>query len=86
MANHQSAKKRIRQTARRTEINGARRSRIRTYVRNVEEAIESGDKAAAQVAMQSVMPELHRGVLRGIMQKNTAARKISRLTGRIKAL
>ena len=86
MANHQSAKKRIRQTARRTEINGARRSRIRTYVRHVEEAIESGDKAAAQVAMQSVMPELHRGVLRGIMHKNTAARKISRLTGRIKAL
>ena len=86
MANHQSAKKRIRQTARRTEINGARRSRIRTYVRNVEEAIESGDKAAAQVAMQSVMPDLHRGVLRGIMHKNTAARKISRLTGRIKAL
>tara|TARA_Y100000588_G_scaffold282014_1_gene299146 strand:+ start:512 stop:772 length:261 start_codon:yes stop_codon:yes gene_type:complete len=86
MANHQSAKKRIRQTERRTEINGARRSRISTYVRKVEEAIESGDKAAAEAAMQGAMPELHRGVLRGIMHKNTAARKISRLTRRIKTL
>ncbi len=86
MANHQSAKKRIRSTARRTEINGARRGRIRTYVRKVEEAIESGDKTAAQAAMQNAMPELHRGVLRGIMHKNTAARKISRLTRRIKTL
>ena len=86
MANHQSAKKRIRSTARRTEINGARRGRIRTYVRKVEEAIESGDKTAAQAAMQNAMPELHRGVLRGIMHKNTVARKISRLTRRIKTL
>ena len=86
MANHQSAKKRIRQTERRTEINGTRRSRISTYVRKVEEAIESGDKAAAEAAMRGAMPELHRGVLRGIMHKNTAARKISRLTRRIKSL
>ncbi len=86
MANHLSAKKRIRSTARRTEINRTRRGRIRTYVRKVEEAIDSGDKAAAETAMQSAMPELHRGVLRGIMHKNTAARKISRLTRRIKTL
>lgn len=86
MANHQSAKKRIRSTARRTDINGARRGRIRTYVRKVEEAIATGDKAAAQTAMQGAMPELHRGVLRGILHKNTAARKISRLTKRIKLL
>lgn len=86
MANHQSAKKRIRQTVRRTEINRTRRGRIRTFVRKVEEAIEGGDKAAAETAMQSAMPELHRGVLRGIMHKNTAARKISRLTRRIKTL
>ena len=86
MANHQSAKKRIRRTARRTEINRARRGRIRTYVRKVEEAIASGDKDSAQAAMQEAMPELHRGVLRGIMHKNTAARKISRLTKRINTL
>lgn len=86
MANHLSAKKRIRSTARRTDINGARRGRIRTYVRKVEEAIATGDKAAAQTAMQGAMPELHRGVLRGILHKNTAARKISRLTKRIKLL
>lgn len=86
MANHQSAKKRIRQTVRRTEVNRTRRGRIRTYVRKVEEAIEGGDKAAAETAMQSAMPELHRGVLRGIMHKNTAARKISRLTRRINSL
>jgi small subunit ribosomal protein S20 len=86
MANHLSAKKRIRSTARRTDINGARRGRIRTYVRKVEEAIATGDKAAAQTAMQGAMPELHRGVLRGILRKNTAARKISRLTKRIKLL
>jgi small subunit ribosomal protein S20 len=86
MANHQSAKKRIRRTARRTEINRSRRGRIRTHVRKVEEAIESGDKALAESAMQSAMPELHRGVLRGILHKNTVARKISRLTKRINTL
>ncbi len=86
MANHQSAKKRIRSTERRTEINRTRRGRIRTFVRNVEEAIASGDKASAETAMKTAMPELHRGVLRGILHKNTAARKISRLTKRIGAL
>ncbi len=86
MANHLSAKKRIRSTARRTDINRTRRGRIRTFVRKVEEAIASGDKASAETAMKTAMPELHRGVLRGILHKNTAARKISRLTKRIKTL
>lgn len=86
MATHKSAKKRIRQTERRTVINGARRGRIRTFVRKVEEAIESGDRGQAESAMQNAMPELHRGVLRGILHKNTAARKISRLTKRINSL
>ena len=86
MATHQSAKKRIRQTVRRTEINRSRRGRIRTFVRNVEEAIASGDKGSAEAAMKNATPELHRGVLRGILHKNTAARKISRLTKRINAL
>jgi small subunit ribosomal protein S20 len=86
MANHQSAKKRIRSTVRRTEVNRTRRGRIRTYVRNVEEAIAGGDKATAETAMRAAMPELHRGVLRGLLHKNTAARKISRLTKRIKTL
>lgn len=86
MANSLGAKKRIRRNGRRADINRTRRGRIRTYVRRVEEAIVSGDKTAAESAMQSAMPELHRGVLRGIMHKNTAARKISRLTRRINAL
>ena len=86
MATHKSAKKRIRQTARRTVINGARRGRVRTFVRKVEEAIESGDRGLAESAMKNAMPELHRSVLHGILQKNTAARKISRLTKRINSL
>lgn len=86
MATHKSAKKRIRQTERRTVINGARRGRIRTFVRKVEEAIESGDRGQAESAMQNAMPEMHRGVLHGILHKNTAARKISRLTKRINSL
>lgn len=86
MATHKSAKKRIRQTERRTVINGARRGRIRTFVRKVEEAIESGDRGQAESAMRNAMPELHRGVLHGILHKNTAARKISRLTKRINGL
>ncbi|PPR24830.1 MAG: 30S ribosomal protein S20 [Alphaproteobacteria bacterium MarineAlpha10_Bin3] len=86
MATHKSAKKRIRQTARRTLVNGARRSRVRTFVRKVEEAIESGDREMAESAMQNAMPEMHRSVLHGILHKNTAARKISRLTKRINNL
>ena len=86
MATHKSAKKRIRQTARRTLINGARRGRVRTFVRKVEEAIESGDRELAESAMKNAMPEMHRSVLHGILHKNTAARKISRLTKRINNL
>ncbi len=86
MAHHTSAKKRIRQTARKTEVNGARVSRIRTYVKKVETAIASGDKSAAQDAFKAAQPELQRGVTRGVVNRNTASRKISRLNARIKAL
>lgn len=86
MANHDSAKKRIRQTERRTEVNRARVSRIRTFVKKVELAIQSGDKNAAAEALRSAQPELHRGVTKGVLHRNTVARKLSRLTARIKAL
>ena len=86
MANVKSAKKRIRQIKTRTERNRDRVSRIRTFVRNAEEAIASGDKSAAETAVRRAMPELHRGVTKGVLHKNTAARKISRLTARVKAL
>ncbi len=86
MAHHKSAKKRIRRNARRTEINGARVGRIRTYIKKVETAIAGGDQAAAQAALREAQPELHRGVGKGVIHRNTAARKISRLTARIKAL
>lgn len=86
MAHHKSAKKRIRQIERRTEVRGARTSRIRTFVKKVETAIASGDKNAAQAAFKEAQPELHRGVVRGILHRNTAARKLSRLSARIRAL
>ncbi len=86
MAHHLSAKKRIRRNARRAEINGARRSRIRSQVKKVELAIAAGDKTAAADAFKAAMPELHRGVRAGVLHKNTAARKLSRLSSRIKAL
>ena len=86
MANTPQAKKRIRRNERRAEINGARVSRIRTFVKQVESALESGDKAQAEAAIRKVQPELARGVAKGIVHKNTAARKISRLTRRIAAL
>ncbi|MGO4123092.1 30S ribosomal protein S20 [Inquilinus sp. YAF38] len=86
MANHKSAEKRIRQTERRTVVNRNRVSRIRTFVKKVEVAIESGDKAAAAEALKAAQPEMHRGVTKGVLQKNTVARKLSRLSGRIKAL
>ena len=86
MANTPQAKKRIRRNNRRAEINGARVSRIRTFVKKVETAILSGDKSAAQAAFQEAQPEIHRGVVRGILHRNTAARKLSRLSARIKAL
>ncbi|MGE0713828.1 MAG: 30S ribosomal protein S20 [Alphaproteobacteria bacterium] len=86
MAQHKSAEKRARQTERRTATNGARMSRIRTFVKKVETAIEAGDKAAAQQAYQAAQPELHRGVSRGVLHRNTVARKLSRLSARIGAL
>jgi small subunit ribosomal protein S20 len=86
MAHHKSAKKRIRRNARRAEINGSRVSRIRTYVKKVELAIASGDKTVAAEALREAQPELHRGVNKGVMHRNTAGRKISRLSARIKAL
>lgn len=86
MANTRSAKKMVRKIARRTEVNTARRSRVRTYVRRVEEAIASGDKAAAEAALRDAQPEIMRAVTKGVMHKNTSARKISRLSARVKAL
>lgn len=86
MANSPQAKKRARQNQRRMDINKARRSRIRTYLRRVEEAIASGDQANAAAALKEAQPELMRGVTRGVVHKNTAARKMSRLSARIKAL
>ncbi|MEM7722229.1 MAG: 30S ribosomal protein S20 [Pseudomonadota bacterium] len=86
MANSPQAKKRARQNERRFQINKARRSRIRTHLRKVEEAIASGDQAAAQQALKEVQPELMRGVTKGVLHKNTVARKMSRLSARVKAL
>jgi small subunit ribosomal protein S20 len=86
MAHHKSAQKRIRRNARRAEINGARISRIRTYVKKVEVAITSGDKTAAEAAFKQAEPEMHRGVTKGVLHRNTAARKISRLSKRVRAL
>ena len=86
MAHHKSAKKRIRQTVRRTAINKARMSRVRTFVKKVETAITSGDKAAARDAFQLAQPELHRAISKGVLHKNTVSRKLSRLAARINAL
>ncbi|MEM6438518.1 MAG: 30S ribosomal protein S20 [Pseudomonadota bacterium] len=86
MANSPSARKRIRQTERRTEVNKARRSRIRTFLRKVEEAIASGDAAAAAAALKAAQPEIMRGVTKGVIHKNAASRKVSRLAHRVKAL
>jgi small subunit ribosomal protein S20 len=86
MANSPSAKKRARQTERRTEVNKARRSRIRTFIRKVEEAIATGDYAAAFTALKAAQPEIMRGVTKGVTHQNTASRKVSRLAARVKAL
>jgi small subunit ribosomal protein S20 len=85
MANSPQSEKRARQAERRAAVNKMRRSRIRTYLRKVEEAIASGDNAAAAAALKAAQPELMRGVTKGIMHKNTVARKISRLAARVKA-
>ena len=86
MANSPQAKKRVRQIERRTAVNTARRSRIKTFVRKVEEAIASGDAAAAKSALQAAQPEIMRGAAKGVMHKNTASRKVSRLAARVKAV
>lgn len=86
MPNTASAKKRVRQTVRRTEVNRARVSRIRTFIKKVEVAIATGDKKAAQAALNAAEPEIMRGVTKGVLRRNTASRKVSRLSARIKVL
>lgn len=86
MANSPTSKKRALQAARRADINKARRSRMRTFVRKVEEAIASGDQAAATEALRLAQPEIMRSVSKGIVHKNTASRKVSRLASRVNAL
>ena len=86
MANTPQAKKRIRRNEKRAEINGARMSRIRNFLKKVETAIEGGDKDSAQTALRNAQPELARGVARGVLHKNTASRKMSRLSKRVGAL
>ncbi len=86
MANTPQARKRIRRNDRRAEINGARVSRIRTFVKKVEAALDAGDKNAATVALAAAQPELARGVSKGVLHKNMASRKFSRLTKRVAAL
>ena len=86
MPHIQQAKKRLRQTARRTAANRGRRSRLRTFVRKVEEAIVSGDQSAARAALKAAEPEVMRSCNRGILKRNTASRTISRLSRRINAM
>ncbi|GGG31057.1 30S ribosomal protein S20 [Chelatococcus composti] len=86
MANTPSAKKATRKIARRTAVNKARRSRVRTFIRKVEEAIATGDQQAALEALRNAQPELMRAAQKGVLHKNTASRKVSRLAHRIKAL
>ncbi|MCI5078024.1 30S ribosomal protein S20 [Oricola sp.] len=86
MANTVSAKKATRKIARRTAVNTARRSRIRTFMRKVEEAIASGDAKAASDALVAAQPEIMRAASKGVLHKNTASRKISRLASRVKAM
>lgn len=86
MANSPQARKRVRQAAKRTLINKMRKSRVRSYVRAVEEAIASGDADAAAKALQAAQPEIMRGANKGVLHKNTASRKVSRLAKRVKTL
>lgn len=86
MANTPQSEKRARQNERRQDVNKARRSRIRTFLRKVEEAIASGNQETATAALKAAQPELARGVTKGILHKNTLARKMSRLTSRVKAI
>ena len=86
MANHASSKIRIRRNARRAEINGARTSRVRTFLKKIEKALEAGNAKDAEAAFKAAQPELQRGVAKGIMNGKTVSRKISRLSARVKAL
>ncbi|MFK4824565.1 30S ribosomal protein S20 [Paenochrobactrum sp. BZR 588] len=86
MANTPSAKKAVRKIAARTEVNKSRRSRVRTFIRKVEDAIIAGDQTAAQAALQAAQPELMRAATKGVLHKNTASRKVSRLTKRVQGL
>ena len=86
MANTEQSKKRARQSEARYAVNKARRSRIRTFLRKVEEAIASGNGEAAVAALKAAQPELARGVTKGVLHKNTVARKMSRLASRVKAV
>ena len=86
MANSAQAKKRGRQIERRTEVNKARKSRIRTFLKKVDEALETGEEKLALDALKNAQPELMRGVSKGLMHKNTAARKMSRLSSRVKSM
>ena len=86
MANSPQAKKRALQNERRFAVNKARRSRIRTFLRKVEEAIASGDQDASKAALQAAQPEIMRGVTKGVFHKNTASRKVSRLSSRVKSM
>lgn len=86
MANSPQAKKRARTAARRTEINKNRRTRIKTFIRRVEEAIAGGDQAVAAEALKNAQPEIMRGVTKGVWHKSTASRKVSRLAKRVKSM
>ena len=86
MANTPSAKKRVRQLSRKTDVNKARRSRIKTFIKKVEDSIVSGNGSDALSALKIAQPEIQRGVTKGIFHKNTASRKISRLSKRVKAI
>jgi small subunit ribosomal protein S20 len=86
MANHKSAEKRARQTERRTAVNITRRSRVRSSIKKVEEAIKSGDKQSAVAALRAAQPEIQRGATKRVVAKNAAARRVSRLAARVKAM
>ena len=86
MAHSRSARKRVRTAARRTEINRARRSRVRTFIKKVEAAVAAGDQSAARAALTAAQPEIMRVVTKGTMHKNTASRKISRLSAAVKRM
>lgn len=86
MANNASARKRIRQTEKRTARNKARKSRVRSFLRKVEEAVKSGDKSAAQEAFRAAQPEMQRAATKGVLHANTVARKLSRLSARVKSV